>query len=175
MIDPGTGMLIGTGINAIGSAFGGGAQKANAKEQKREFNMSSAPGVARMLEGSPLREKLLAIMGNIADHGPQRFQPRDMYNPSTSSAVPQLGGRDFSTLQTPAGYKDQSNPIQDMYRELLWQMGYKQFGEPSGQPQNGMGSAGAYPAKPAPSPRPTQPASGIGGRFGVPGLNYGGY
>lgn len=165
MIDPGTAMLIGGGISGIGSLFSD--PNKGVKEQKREFNISQAPGLARQIQGAPLRDKLMAIMGNVAGNAPQQFRPNDLYNPQGS----QLGGRDPSTLQTPAGYHDGSGPMQALLQQILKSMGYSQFSPqqpsaPMPAPGQGIGM------QPGPTPQTSRLPSNIFGGGTVIGTPY---
>ena len=162
-------MVIGSGISSLGSSlFGGGAQKAATKEQGREFDVSSMPQLARLYQSAPLRDKLLAIMGNLATTGPTPFQPTDIFNPGARAAQPNpnaaLGARPQSAFNLPAGYQDNSGAYQEMLRQALHTLGYHQFdpqdqnapaapATPFGQRSTG-GYAGGATGNPATGQRP---------------------
>lgn len=161
MIDPGTAMLAGGAISALGGLFGGG-QGSQTKEQKREFNVGQAPGLARMLQGAPLRDKLMAIMGNFASSPTQQFRPNDMFNPQQAS----LGAHSPESLLPPAGYKDGSGPMQAMLQQILGSMGYHQFDpqQPAQNPAAGGSNSGYGSLRPGPTPQTSYMNFG-----GVPG------
>lgn len=138
MIDPGTATIIGAGLSGIGSAFGGGsqakAQKAQTKEQAREFNLGSQQSAAHSLETSGLRDKLLAIMGQSATQGFQQFQPRDAFNPNRNGpggapqalAQGQMGGPTPGSLNLPSNYKMGDGGVNpDIFSQLLYHFGYR--------------------------------------------------
>src|SRR5438034_7653298 len=90
-IDPLTAALVGG--SALGGAFSGasqaGASKAGVKEQKREFDISSAPGTIKFLQSMPLRDRLMYLL-----------QQRFGVNPTTWSQAqagykPGAGGVDL--------------------------------------------------------------------------------
>ena len=165
MIDPGTATLIGSGVSAFANGlFGGSGQKAAAKEQGREFDVSTMPQLARLIQSAPLRDKLLAIMGNLAGSPPAAFKANDLFNPSGPA---QAGGYSQAQLSTPAGYQDNSGSYQEMLRQALHTLGYHQF-----DPQNPSPAPTSAPAAPYGQ---NGPAQGQRPYFGAGGIPAGGY
>jgi hypothetical protein len=150
--------------SGLGSLFGGG-ESTSSKDAPRQFNISQAPNIARLMESAPLRDKILAIMGNLVGTGPMPFNPIDLFNPRqappTGTPLPgsgpnpnaALGGYSQAQLSTPAGYQDNSGDITALYKKLLNQMGYNQ-----------MDQFGAKPSAPgAPAPGSNSPSGLAGG------------
>lgn len=135
-IDPGTAMIAGSALSSLGGLLGGGGGN---KDAKRQFNITSSPQIARLLEGAPLREKLMAILGNVAGSPPDAFAPRDMFNPGPNGLQPvQLGGRSRESMMPPSGFRP-SNDSANLYKTLLGQMGYGEIFGPAviGRPKSG--------------------------------------
>ena len=122
-IDPGTAILVGKGLVALGGlASGDKNKKKDRKEQQRQFNEDHRWGeeygrtqnvfdqnqalttTARSLENAPLRDKVLYMLTQRAGMTPGEFKPRDMMNPWTAgSQAPSQGGIDLAALGEAAG------------------------------------------------------------------------
>lgn len=111
-------MPIPAGVLLAGSALGGlfsglsGASAAGkgVKEQAREFNISGAPGISRMQQSAPLRDRLLQIASARFGANPTTYtQAQGQYQPSAA-----LGDQE------------------ELYKKLLAQMGYGPPTPPSG-------------------------------------------
>lgn len=188
--------LAGGILSGLGSFFGGNQQaaasKAGVEEQKREFNLGSMTGAARQAENAPMRDKLMAIFGQMLGQAPQQFRPRDAFNPvsganlptttgtplpgsgpgqyaAMSYAQPQYGGMNMANMATPAGYKMGDGGVNpDIYQYILAQLGYKppsaQTPQAPGNPANPMNIPGYNPTG--------QNTTGPHNYYGPPSLNY---
>lgn len=138
------GPIIGGGLSALGGLFGGNAQanaqKAGVKEQQRQFDLGGWTGAAHSLETSGLRDKLLAMFGQIASQGPQNFTPRDAFNPTGTNAMGQptagpsagQGGMGQGQLNLPSTYKMGDGGVNpDVYSWLLRNLGYRPTDDPA--------------------------------------------
>jgi len=103
------------GASALSGLFSGlgasSAAKRSLREQQRQFNISGAPGIARLQQGAGLRDRLMQIMGARFGSTPTTYtQEQGMYQPSRS-------------LQEQ----------EDLYHRLMNQMGYRGLGQPAPQ------------------------------------------
>lgn len=98
------GVILGAG--ALGGLFqglsGASAASKGVKEQAREFNISGAPGVSRLQQSAPLRDRLLQIASARFGANPTTYtQAQGQYQPSSDLAHQE-----------------------ELYKKLLAQMGY---------------------------------------------------
>ena len=181
--------LVGAGLGALGGYFDSAAQERMHKERmledQRQFDMQhqlmnkqhginagqQANTFNRQLETNPIRDQAIFLLQQRMGMTPQAFKPRDMFNESTSSAVPQHGGIDLAKLAAAAAsYRSGmggTNPsvAQGLMAPLLQQGGAPNATIPSGRaqplvpPQQSAPAPQAWPTAPAPtSPAPTSPA-----------------
>ena len=212
-MDPVTGAAIGAGLNFLGGIFGGGGQpedhslevaqlrseyeryiaEMQERERQRQFNVEQAQNVTKQLEQLPVRDQISYLVSQRLGMAPGQFTPRDIYNPSTSAATPQLGGLDLAQYQRAASAYQPGmgglDPIYEMYQTMGADLGYgaeplmNQQGVFGGNRnplpgQNydasagfGAGAGGAGPAsgwQPPPLNQPPPPNIQPSGQFGVP-------
>jgi hypothetical protein len=134
-------------LSGLGGLFGANKQdkltKEQIEEQKRQFNLGSLPGVARQSETSGLRDKLLAIFGQMAGQPWQQFtalaggNPADPFSPGqgdagypgNSTGYPlSMGhaGMDPKAMSLSPSYKMGDGGVNpDVYTWLMGQLGYQ--------------------------------------------------
>lgn len=171
-MDPITAAAIAQGASSlIGGLSGGGGG------DKDAGRVSTILPVARMIEGAPLRDKLLAILGQLTSTAPAPFQARDLFNPST--AAPSAGGRTQAQMSLPGDYHFGSGGVDmGIYGDLLNRLGFKHYAGrvyDKAEQQPGIGPNGGAEGTLAPAgPTASKPQTRSPGKlFGVPGLPYG--
>lgn len=131
-MDPITGALLAS--SALSGLFNGlsqGSAQKNAAAQKRQFDMSNAPGVLRAQHSAPLRDKLMHVLSQRFGASPTTYaDAQRSYQPS-----PQLEDQDA------------------LYRRLLQQMGYNWLSDAKTSAYKGPGGA---PGPRQPAARYTQ-------------------
>jgi hypothetical protein len=182
-------------LSGLGGLFGANKQdkltKEQIEEQKRQFNLGSLPGVARQSETSGLRDKLLAIFGQMAGQPWQQFtalaggNPADPFSPGQGSplmsdphvspalkpANPNAGmghaGMDPSAMSLSPNYKMGDGGVNpDVYTWLMGQLGYQTPEERAKQQQ----PTGRPPLQPNNQPTigPTRQWGPAGAPFAAP-------
>lgn len=131
--------------SGLASMFKGDPNKNTIKEQRREFDISNTPDIARRLETSGLRDKLLAIFNQQVGQAPSPFRARDMFNPSTSVETPQFGGYGQGAQPQAAGSTGPGG-AKGVLAGLTGTLGGFFGGSQGGQAQAGQGGYLSLPA-----------------------------
>lgn len=101
--------------------------------QRRSQQMTEgaeANRLQRQMQTNPIRDKVLAALMARTGMSPGAFQGRDIFNPSTSAAVPQMGGIDLNALKAQmANYQPGQGGVDlsgGMEKQLMQNLGYTQ-------------------------------------------------
>lgn len=98
------------------------------REQQRQYNIEQMQNVTRQLEQLPMRDQITYLVQQRLGLPPSAFVARDIYNPSTSARVPQMGGVDMEAYrQRAAAYQPGMgglDPVYEAYQTMGADLGY---------------------------------------------------